>query len=194
MLSAMWPACHFREETDDTSEGYTSEHSIEGYTSEHSIMSAFCTPCIVHNPFLPLTVLHDYGKRGDACPCTARSWSWCAKGSRRELGPGRGATGDAVLHVLRRRWPGAVSRAGVRRQSACAKLTLKTTRNVRVRAPKTSECVRQSVRNVRVRAPIHADCARVARRRRRLVEGHVRVKKDGARRREGVSCGLAQIL
>ena len=45
---------------------------------------------------------------------------------------------------------------GVRRQSACATLTLTTTRNVRVRAPKTSECVRRSVRSVKVRAPIHA--------------------------------------
>ena len=44
----------------------------------------------------------------------------------------------------------------VRRQSACAKLTLKTTRNVRVRAPKTSKCVRRCVRSVRVRAPIDA--------------------------------------
>ncbi len=41
-----------------------------------------------------------------------------------------------------------VTRTSVRRQSACATLTLKTTRNVRVRARKTSECVRRSVRNV----------------------------------------------
>jgi len=82
----------------------------------------------------------------------------------------------------------------VRRQSACAKLTLKTIRNVRVRAPKTSECVRRSVRNVRVRAPIHAECVHVDQRRRRLVEDHVRVKEDGACRREGVYCGLAQAL
>ncbi len=84
--------------------------------------------------------------------------------------------------------------AGVRRQSACATLTLKAPPNVRVSAPETSEYVRRSVWNVKVRAPIHAECVHVDQRRRRLVEGHVRVKEDGARRREGVSCGLAQAL
>jgi len=57
----------------------------------------------------------------------------------------------------------AVVRA-VRRQSACAELTRRAIRNVRVRAPKTSECVRRSVRNVesayltlvgRVTIPLH---------------------------------------
>ena len=53
---------------------------------------------------------------------------------------------------------------GVRRQSACAKLTLKVPPNVRVPAPKTSECVRRSVQSVKVRAPIHVGGERMARR------------------------------
>jgi len=89
---------------------------------------------------------------------------------------------------------GELRASPVRRQSACAKLTLKTTRNVRVRAPKTSECVRRSARNVKVRAPIHAGCVRVARRRRRPREGEVSVKEDASPWREGMLCGLAQEL
>ena len=62
---------------------------------------------------------------------------------------GRGpvASGAAAPPALQERSPLTAWRergAAVRRQSACAKLTLKTTRNVRVRAPKTSECVRRS--------------------------------------------------
>ncbi len=44
------------------------------------------------------------------------------------------------------------------------------------------------------RAPIQAEGVRVDQRGRRLLEGHVRVKEDGARPREGLCCGVAQAL
>ncbi len=43
---------------------------------------------------------------------------------------------------------GVVTIVDVRRQSACATLTLKVPPNVRVFVPETSECVRRSTRNV----------------------------------------------
>jgi len=80
----------------------------------------------------------------------------------------------------------SVTPVSVRRQSACAKLTLKATRNVRVRAPKTSECVRRSVWNVKVRAPIHTEGVRVVWGYGVPREGHMRMKEDMSPRRESV--------
>ncbi len=95
-------------------------------------------------------------------------------------GGGRGARGVG--------WPKEYGIFGprVRRQSACATLTLKTPRNVRVRAPETSECVRRSVRNVRVRAPIHTEGARVDRGLRRPQGGSRECERGYLPRREGL--------
>ncbi len=102
--------------------------------------------------------------------------------------------GRCVPGVYRQDASRGVEGEGVRRQSACATLTLKTPRNVRVRAPETSECVRRSVRNVRVRAPIHARVCVWLGVDRVRGEGEMSVTEDVSPSGEGLCCGVAQAL
>jgi len=108
--------------------------------------------------------VHRLGQRGGPTvrPYHAARVAWAARGALTwplAGARGRWGRGRASCPAGPGGAPGACervgTRAGVRRQSACAELTRRGIRNVKVRAPKTSECVRRSVRNVRVRAPIH---------------------------------------